>query len=481
MKICFAASECVPYIKTGGLADVVGALPKTLSKLGCEIKLFLPFYKAIDAKQHSLVLVPNLQDVPIKIGENTIQFSVYSGKLPNSKAIVYFIDCPQYFGRDQIYTDEPDEAERFILFQHAIFEVMLRLNWTPDIIHCNDWQTGLMPALMKLNFSLNKQFNKSASLFSIHNIGYPGKFTKDSVSKANLPMDQYYPGGPLEFYDGLSFLKTGLVYADAISTVSKTYATEIQSPAFGGGMDGILTDRKHDLFGILNGIDTEDWSPQKDQLIPHNYSFKNVSDKKKNKQALLKHAKLKFDEKIPVVGIISRLAQQKGLDLVQACFEEMMKFQVQVVVLGNGDKKLETFFKSAAQKYKDRFFAYIGFDNELAHLITAGSDIFLMPSLYEPCGLNQMYSLNYGTIPLVRKTGGLADTVKDYHEYYSEGNGISFNEPTPHALLLTIKRALDLYKSKKQWREMIKRGMQADFSWENSAKAYLEIYKEIKK
>ncbi len=359
-----------------------------------------------------------------------------------------------------------------------MLQILQRYHWSPDILHCNDWQTGLLPAFLKLNYKWDRLFDDTVSIFTIHNIEYQGRFAPTTVAKAGLPPDQFYPGSPLEFDGDLSVLKAGIMYADMISTVSETYAREIQTPAYGAGLEGILAARKDSLVGVLNGIDTDSWNPRKDELIERRFSEKRLGAKLKNKQALLKHVKLPQDDDIPVIGMITRLANQKGVNLLKPILPDLMKLPLRMIVLGSGEKPLEALLRRASKKYPEKFSASIAYDNELAHLITAGSDIFLMPSRYEPCGLNQMYSLAYGTVPIVRRTGGLADTVKDYHEYYKRGNGFVFNDFDAELLYLTILRALDMYKSKRVWREMVKRGMTRDFSWDASAKRYVQLYKK---
>lgn len=477
MKVCFAISECVPYVKTGGLADVGGALPKALAKEGCEVKVFLPLYHCINALEYGLVRAAELQDIPQNVGNKVVTFSVWCGKLPQSKVEVYFIDCPQYYHRPDPYTNNPDEDERFILFQHAVIQVLQRHKWAPDIVHCNDWQTALLPVYLKINYKWDRLFANTATLLSIHNIGYQGRFSKESVLTAGLAYDHYYPGGPYEFDNSFCFLKAGILFSEIVSTVSQTYAHEIQTHEYGAGLDGVLATRSRDLYGILNGIDTDVWNPNTDKYIPHPFSLNNLANKKKNKKALLEHAKLPFDETIPTIGMVSRLTGQKGFDLLHPIIEELMELPLQFVVLGSGEKKHEDFLRAAANAFPHKFSTYLGYHDQLAHLITAGCDLFLMPSRYEPCGLSQMFSLNYGTVPIVRKTGGLADTVKDYHEYYQEGNGLSFQDYSPHALYLTIRRALDLFRNKSVWRDIIRRGMKEDFSWKASAKSYIQLYR----
>lgn len=478
VKVCFAVSECVPFVKTGGLADVAGALPVDLSQLGCKVKLFLPLYSSIDVSEHQLIRAEGLSGVPVHIGHKQVTFDVWYGHLPNSSVEVYFIDCPQYYHRSYPYTQDWDEDERFSLLQHGIIQILQRYHWAPDVIHCNDWQTSLLPVFLKYNYNWDRLFDDTVCLLSIHNIAYQGLFSRDAVYRAGLPYELFYPGGPFELYGSFCFLKAGILFSDLITTVSETYAQEIQSPAYGARLDGVLASRKNDLFGVLNGVDTQNWNPRRDQRIPFLYGIKDITNKKKNKQALLQHCGMPFDDKVAVIGIVSRLTYQKGFELLHPIIHEIMKLPVQIVALGNGDQRDENFFRWAAQSFTDKFAAYIGFNDKLAHLITAGADMLLMPSRYEPCGLNQMYGLTYGTVPIVRKTGGLADTVKDYHEYHGEGNGFSFYDYTHEALYLTIRRALDIYQDKNAWHEIMKRGMRDDFSWKNSAKKYLELYQK---
>jgi starch synthase len=480
MRICFATSECVPFVKTGGLADVSGALPNILTQYGCEVKVFLPLYGSIKVLDHGLIVAPDLQNIPVQIGDKTVTFNVWYKQAEDSGTEYYFIDCPLYYHRAQIYTSDPDEDERFILFQNAVLQILQKYHWAPGVIHCNDWETALIPVYLKEKYYGDRLFANTATVLSIHNLGYPGRFGKESVGAAGLSYGKYYPGGPFEFHDSFSFLKAGILYAEIISTVSETYAQEIQTPEYGSGLEGVLALRHNDLFGILNGIDTSQWNPAVDQLIPHRYQNGDWSNKMKNKRALLEYFKLPFHENISTIGMITRLTVQKGLELLGPLFSELMKLPLQMVVLGDGEKKYEDFLRQAVQAHPEKVGAYAGFNNELAHLITAGSDMFLMPSLYEPCGLNQMYSLNYGTVPIVRKTGGLADTVKDYHELNGIGNGFSFDDFTPYAMYTSVVRALELFQQREIWREIMKRGMAEDFSWQASARKYVELYKRAK-
>lgn len=479
MKIAFVASECFPYVKTGGLGDVAGTLPKALVEENCEVKLFLPLYGGIKAEQHNLNPVNEFQNIPVRVGDKEVTFTVWYGTLPESEVEVYLIDCPFYFHRDMPYTNDTDEDERFILFQIAVIETLQRLKWVPEIIHCNDWQTSLIPVYLKTNYKWDKLFVNTHTILSVHNIAYQGRFSKNSIYNAGLSYSLYYPGGPYELDNTFCFLKAGILFSDIITTVSPTYAKEIQTEEFGAGMEGVLSTRKEDLYGVLNGIDTEIWNPKTDKFIPENYTKKNPKNKIECKKELLKEAEIVYDENIPTIGIVSRFAGQKGFELLFPVITELMNLPFQLIVLGSGDDNTENFFEQLAKRFPQKVNAYIGYSNKLAHWITAGCDMFLMPSKYEPCGLNQMYSLNYGTVPIVRKTGGLADTVKDYHAFNEKGNGFSFDDYNSHAVYKTIERALDIFKDKKIWKKIIDRGMKEDFSWKHSAKEYMRLFGKL--
>ena len=480
MKVFFVTGECVPFVKTGGLADVCGALPNAISKLGHEVKIFLPLYASISRYDFALKQLSDLADLPIRIGDRTITFNTWQGRLPDSEVEVFFVDCPAYYHRAQLYTMDRDEDERFILLQHAVFNIIQHRHWTPDILHCHDWQSSLIPVYLRKNYGWDHLFEQTASILTLHNIGYQGRFPSSSLYKASLSYSDYYPGGPYELFDTFCFMKAGIVYADAITTVSETYAGEIQKPANGSDLDGILKSRKDSLWGIINGIDEAIWNPATDTHIPFQYNIDSLEVKSKNKEALLKEMNLAYQEEIPTIGIISRFAGQKGFKLLQPIFSDLLqRLQVQFVVLGSGESDIEDFFRWAAAAYPDQVATYFGYNDRLAHLIEAGCDMFLMPSYYEPCGLNQMYSLRYGTLPVVRKTGGLADTVYDYHEYKGGGNGFTFKTYTPYAVYLAILRAVQIFSDKNAWRAMQIRGMETDFSWESSAKKYQHLYQHI--
>ena len=478
MKVAFLSSEVFPFAKTGGLADVSGSLPKALAKLGCDIKIFMPKYSSIDEKKYQLKFIESIK-IPITVADNIRNAFLHKATLPGSDVEVIFVDCPYYFSRGSVYTNDTDEDERFILFNKAVAEIILHLDWIPDIIHCNDWQTGLIPFYIKNNYGRNSRFQKTKTVFTIHNIGYQGVFPAGSFYKAEIEADSVNNVDPKPS-NKLSFMKTGLLFSDTINTVSKTYSHEIKTPEYGAGMEIILKKKKGSLHGILNGIDYSEWNPLTDENIPFHFNVKSIDSKKRNKKYLLERFNLKYDDTIPLIGIVSRMVKQKGLDIVAECMDELMKLNAQLVVLGSGEDEYEDLFRSLSYSYPDKVANYIGYNNELAHLIEAGADIFLMPSHYEPCGLNQLYSLRYGTVPVVRKTGGLADTVKDWSKSKNSkgksGTGFSFNDYSAEALLEAVKRAIDTFHDKKAWQKIQENGMKQDFSWEQSGKDYIKLY-----
>jgi starch synthase len=488
LKILFVTSEVVPFVKTGGLADVSSALPQRLSEMGHEVRIVVPKYGAVDDRKFKIHEVVRLKDLKVQIGEKEVTFSLKSCFLPGQKVRVqiYFLDNQEYFGsRNSLYTDPltgenyTDNDERFILLSRSVFELVSKLGWIPDIIHCNDWQCGLIPAYLKTVYKNEEQFTQFKTLFTIHNLAYQGEFPKSSFYKTGLP-EEYNSEKGLEIYDKINFMKSGLVFADVINTVSKTYAEEIRKDdELGAGLKNVLAKRKNDLYGIVNGIDMRVWNPEKDKLLPKKFSSKNLDGKIENKKELTKKFGFEFNESIPVIGIITRLFDAKGVDLISDSFKELMKLNIQMVLLGTGDRKYHTFFDKMAEKYRDKFACYLGFNDELAHLIEGGADLFLMPSRYEPCGLNQMYSLMYGTVPVVRETGGLADTVSRFDEKTGEGNGFVFKKYDSASLLKELKRALTFYEDRKTWVKIMRNGMKSDFSWTSSAKKYVDLYKTV--
>jgi starch synthase len=446
------------------------------------VKLFLPKYYRIDEFKHDLHYNWDIGEMLIRIAGHVRSVHLYQAKLPGSDVEVNFIDCPHYFHRGNIYTNDSDEDERFILLCKGVIEALQRLKWVPDVIHCNDWQTGLLPLYIKDNYSWDRMFDRTASLFTIHNIAYQGRFLKDTLLKAELKEDYFYPVAPVEFENTVSFMKAGILFSEIINTVSKTYAHEILTPEYGAGMNSFLYKRKDDFYGILNGVDYDVWDPETDKHIPFRYSAKYLSGKLKNKKFLLDHVNLPFDESIPLIGIVSRMVLQKGFDLIADSLGELVHLPAQWAILGSGEDRFEDLFRSMAHHLPGKVFTYIGYSDELSHLIEAAADMFLMPSRYEPCGLNQIYSLKYGTVPIVRKTGGLADTVQDWHEYLSAGQetgtGFVFNDYSGYALYTAVERAIQTFHDKETWKKIQLNGMSKDYSWENSAKGYLELYKK---
>lgn len=475
-KILFATSEAHPLIKTGGLADVAGSLPIALSELGQEVRLIMPNYQGVRNCESGRYLCT--------VRVNNCDVNLLETHLPNSGVVVWLVDYPPFFNfPGNPYHDEqgnpwPDIGDRFALFCRIVVEVAMDrayLNWKPDVVHCNDWQTGLVPALLSL------EHYRPATIFTIHNMAYQGVFPSTTYTLLNLPGQLWNPNG-LEYHGMLSFIKGGLSFADRITTVSPTYAEEIQRPEFGYGLEGLLAYRRDILSGIINGIDTTVWDPASDMHITQTYSPKTLDDKQANKTALQERLGLPVDAKIPLLGLIGRLVDQKGIDLVLSCLPELTHMPLQFVLLGSGDKSIELKVLNFARLYPEKVSVTIGYDEHLAHQIEAGSDLFLMPSRFEPCGLNQMYSQRYGTLPVVRKTGGLADTVVDtLPENIANGtaSGFVFNDPVPGALLEAIKRGLVLFDNKALWKKLQRNAMSKDFSWQNSANHYMALYREI--
>jgi len=475
-KILFVTSEAHPLIKTGGLADVSGSLPKALAELSQDIRLIMPNYQALKTNGHVRFLCS------LRVDNRDV--NILETRMPDSDVIVWLVDCPEFFNYPgNPYSDEhgnawPNNAERFALFCRVAVACAMdtvNQNWKPDIVHCNDWQSGLVPALLSL------EDNRPATVFTIHNMAYQGLFPANRVASLNLPGKLWHQDG-LEFNNMLSFIKGGLAYADRITTVSPTYALEIQTPAFGYGLEGLLTHRSDALVGIINGIDMEQWDPEIDAYISQTYGVTSLSEKQVNKTALQKQSGLPVDDKLPLLALISRLVEQKGIDMVLECLPDMMAMPMQFILLGAGDKGYEQRLQNLADLYPDKIALTIGYNEAMAHAITAAADIFLMPSRFEPCGLNQMYSQRYGTIPIVRKTGGLADTVTDaMPETIANGTatGIVFSEASSGALIEAVKRAILLYNDQDSWKKMQIDAMQKDFSWQRSAEQYIALYQSI--
>lgn len=483
LKVLIVSPEVVPFAKTGGLADVAGALPKALASLGHEVKVILPKYKLIDERKFNLKEVPvNLPE--ITLGEKKEKIGLKSTTVKNSQVEYLFAANDYYFEREELYKDPEtgldykDNHERFILFARGTLEILKSIGWRPDVVHCNDWQSALIPAYLKTIYAGDPFFKDTVAIFSVHNIAYQGNFPKETFKKIGVKHELFYPTSPFEYWGNCNFLKIGISYADVLNTVSEQYMVEIQSSnEFGYGMEGILRTRTDDLYGVLNGIDYQEWNPEIDKLIPFNYSADDLSGKNKNKKHLLKLSGLPVTRKeIPLIGMISRLADQKGFDLLAEIKDELMKLNLKFVILGTGEKKYHELLSDLEEKYPKKLKVNLTFDNKLAHLIEAGADMFLMPSRYEPCGLNQLYSLKYGTVPIVRETGGLADTIQDYNLETEQGTGFVFKDYDSEELLTAVKRALDAYQDREKWKKLMLSGMHKDFSWEASARKYVQLY-----
>lgn len=483
IELFFISSEVSPFSKTGGLADVSYALPKELQKQGINVSIFTPKYAVIDDNKYNLQDVPN-SEFQIQIGEKLLEGKLKSLQIEENLK-VYFVVNDHYYGRSGLYVDPvsnsdySDNMERFIFFSRGILEAAKKINLKPHIIHCNDWQTGLIPVYLKTLYSEDPFYNKTKSIYTIHNLAYQGIFDKSEYYKIGLSWEFFSIDG-FEFYDRINFMKAGIIFADKITTVSEKYAEEICSSVdYGYGLEGVLKNRKSDLYGILNGVDYTNWSPSRDKYIPKKYNSRELTKKILNKKELLKRFNLPFDENIPTIGIISRLADQKGFDLIEAAADELMQMPLQLVVLGVGEQKFQNFLERLGAQYPEKVGIYIGFSEELAHLIEAGSDMFLMPSRYEPCGLNQLYSLKYGTVPIVRATGGLDDSIVQFNRDEQSGTGFKFYEYNRDTLLNAVKLALEIFKDKTLWKKLMINGMKQDFSWRNSAKKYVKLYKNL--
>jgi len=481
LNICLASSELSPLAKTGGLADVVSALSSFLNRDGHDIRVLLPLYSSIDTSALEITRVQFLQNLSMQIGGHQLNYSIDTAMLPASELPIYLLRCPQLYDRPGIYTSGPDEHLRFIMLSRAAIEMCQHMGFAPDIFHCHDWHTSLIPLYLKTRYAWDGLFAKTRSVLTIHNIGYQGVFGADILDDLGL-QDKHGMLHQDDLANGMiNFLKTGVLYADLLTTVSPTYAREILTPRYGMGLQDLLQQRRHMLVGILNGVDYDEWNPDTDKLIPHAFnSRKLVVGKKKNKLALMRELGLNHDDDMPLLGMVTRLTGQKGLDLVQQVVPEMLRQRrFGLAVLGSGEQHYEHFFGWLQHRYPDRVCFYRGFNNQLAHLIEAGSDMFLMPSLFEPCGLNQMYSLRYGTVPIVRRTGGLADSVKLFDPSSGTGTGIVFNDYDATALGWAINFGLDLYNEKMLWRKLMRNGMAMDYSWERQGQIYIDLFRRM--
>jgi starch synthase len=480
MRVLFCSSEVSPFAKTGGLADVTGSLPASLQKLGCDVRIFMPLYRSVRNLNESLELL--VEDIVVPVGIHDFHAHIWEGRTATGVPI-YFLEKDEFYDRSFLYGspvrgDYEDNAERFIAFSRAAQRLCLALNWFPSIFHLHDWQTGPVAPYFQLNWRYHPNLLGSGTVFTIHNIAYQGLFPSGHFSLMQLPPSVFSMQG-IEFWGQCSFLKAGIVYSDFVTTVSPRYSREIQTEAFSFGLEGLLREREDSLEGILNGIDTDEWDPESDPLIPANFSAADLSGKAACKKALCAHIGLTPDScGPPLIGMIGRLATQKGFDLLGEILPNLMRLDVNVVILGTGDAAIEERLQQMERLFPSRLKLLLQFDEQLAHLIEAGSDIFLMPSRYEPCGLNQMYSLRYATIPVVHATGGLDDSVSDVLKE-DAGTGFKFYEYTPEAFLEAVKSALDLFTQKEKWIEVQKRAMSQDFSWDRSAREYVRIYEKV--
>lgn len=475
MKVLLASAEAHPFIKTGGLGDVIGALPKYLKRIGVEARVIIPKYRNINEKMKSKLQY--IKNIRVRVGWRNQYCGIFKADVDG--ITYYFIDNEQYFNRDGNY-GYFDDGERFAFFDRAVLEVLKEVGFQPDVIHCNDWQTGMIPVLLDLEYKKDWFYLNMKTVFSIHNLLFQGNFDPKILPELfGYDMEPFY-NRSLEFKGGVSFMKGGINYSDKISTVSYTYSQEIKTAEYGEGLEGLLRKRNYALRGILNGIDYDEYNPETDNFIMKKFNIDSIEDKQINKLDLQKELRLPMNKEVPLIGIVSRLTRQKGMDIISYVVENLLNnSDVQLVVLGTGDNKYEHDFKYFKNKYPDRVSVNLRFDNGLAHRIYAGSDMFLMPSLFEPCGLGQLIALRYGTIPIVRETGGLKDTIIPYNKYTGEGNGFSFMHFNGEELFDTIMRAINVYRDKNKWNNIIRQAMLSDNSWEKSANEYLSLYKEM--
>jgi starch synthase len=478
MHIAFAASEGVPYSKTGGLADVVGALPRALAALGHQVTVYLPRYR--QTKLTDAQTVASSITIPF---DDHYRFSSVVSAGGQAGIRYFFVDYPPFFDREALYGtaigDYPDNAERFALFSRAVIETS-KVVGVPDVFHCHDWQAALVPILLHTQYAQDPAFRDTATVFTIHNMGYQGLFPAEILPLLTLPWD-LFTITKMEFFGQVNFLKGALVFSDYVTTVSRKYSQEIQTTEYGFGLEGVLRNRAATVTGIVNGVDYDEWSPTVDRFIATKYSPADLSGKAKDKLDLLAAFGLTNAEaKLPVIGIVSRFAAQKGFDLISQIMDRLAREDMIMVVLGTGDKDYEEMFLRLQKQFPQKIAVKVAYDNALAHKIEAGADMFLMPSRYEPCGLNQIYSLKYGTVPIVRATGGLDDTIEPWDARTGKGTGFKFSEYSGESLLLTIKAALQAFRDEASWQVLMRNGMSRDFSWANSAKEYVKVYERAR-
>ena len=481
LRILFLSPEAVPFAKTGGLADVAGALPGALKQFGADVRLVLPLYRIV--REGDFETRPLLDNLEVPLGKEKLTANVLEANTA-SDITVYLVERDDMYDRPNLYGnsrgDYYDNLERFTFYCHAALSLTQALSFKPDVIHCHDWQTGLVPVLVNGPYSNVSNFTGVPSVFTIHNIGYQGIFPEEKLSVTGLPKSHFFHSEGLEFWGKISLLKSGIVYSEAITTVSPKYAKEIQTPEYGMGMEGILEIRRASLHGILNGADYRLWDPAQDLHITENYSPQNMVGKRRCKESLIQGMGLdRLLQGRPLLGMISRLGTQKGFDLFTKILDKIVGLDVGIVVLGSGDKAIQEAIQGAIDRYPGRVGVSMGFNEPLAHRIISGADIFLVPSMYEPCGLTQMYALRYGTVPVVRATGGLDDTIVQYDPKTGEGNGFKFGPYKPASFLAAIRKAVKLFQNAGAWNKLVANGMKADFSWDRSAQRYMDLYRSL--
>lgn len=480
LTVCLLASEAAPLSKTGGLADVSAALTKYLHAAGHDVRLFTPLYSSINRSKFPMQPVEGLQNMDVGVGSHSYVMSVMSTALPGSTATIYLIDCHSLFSRPTLYSTDPDEHLRFLAFTRAVFVCCQRMQWSPQILHCNDWHTAFAPLFLEALYDWDRLFAGTRSVLTIHNIGYQGVFASSFIEDLSLGPKNYMLHQDDLRAGRINPLRHGILYADSITTVSPTHAREICTDQYGMGLQDSLRARGGALIGILNGVDYAEWDPRHDPYLPKHFDTDTLAVKAELKQQLLQRAGLTISPATPLAGIVTRLASQKGIDLMFDSLPAVLEWrELGLIALGSGDPPYENFFTELQQSFPGRVAFHRGYSDELAHWIEAACDMFLMPSQYEPCGLNQMYSLRYGTVPIVRKTGGLADSVEHYDPATGQGTGVVFNDYDSEALEWGINTALDWYAESERWKRIVRNGMERDFSWERQGGLYVDLYKRL--
>ena len=475
-----ASSEFSPFAKTGGLGDVVAALSKSLHDQGHDVRVLIPYYSRLQGAGLDPRPIDSLTNLQMQLGERTVGYSIMQASLPGSDMPLFLLHCPEFYGREGIYSQDDDEYLRFVLLSRAAIEMCQRMAFAPHIMHCNDWQTALIPLYLRSTYAWDRLFAGTKSVLTIHNIGYQGMFPAWVLGELNLAGAEHHLYQD-DLKEGvINFLKTGILYADLVTTVSPTYAREILGAEYGMGLDHLLRQRGAGFVGILNGVDYNEWDPAHDALIPANYTADDLSGKATCKRLLAEELGLDADPRRPMIGIVSRLVGQKGFDLVRAVVPRLLLHTpFSLAVLGSGESRYESAFASMAQHFRGQVAFYRGYNEKLAHWIEAGADMFLMPSRYEPCGLNQMYSLRYGTVPIVRETGGLADSVEQIDPESGTGTGILFRDYNERGLEWALLTALELFRDQDLWRTVLLNGMARDFSWQRQTTRYVELFRQL--